>query len=232
MRLNFIMYIQHMTCLFHLYTIDKGLEITMSIASSGVTFPESCDEFIITPELIHQFFAAITSGDIHTVELILQTTDAHHLTQDLLEAENDEDGRYPLHTAAAFGQLAIAEMLIDHGAKQVPDVEDGEYPLHEAVSSDSYDIMRLLIDKGADVNAQNYSGDTALHWAVSGGDIDMIKILIHAGADPFISTEGSDPPIWSTTNTNIIHAMGYKTCGCRSCTLGQECEHDLYVVPV
>lgn len=171
-------------------------------------------------------------GDICTIESILQIASAHHLTQDLLEAENEEDGRYPLHTAAAFDQLAVAKVLLNHGATQVPDVEDGEYPLHEAVSSDAYDIVRLLIDKGADVNAQNYNGDTALHWAVSGGDIDMVKILIAAGADPFIATESSEPPIWSTTDTDMIHAMGYENCKCRSCTLRQECEHDLYVVPV
>ena len=75
----------------------------------------------------------------------------------------------PLHWAAYYGHLEIAEILISRGADL--DAEDPDYstPLYLAAEEGHPKVVEFLISKGAKVNVKNSRwGYTPLHRAVWG----------------------------------------------------------------
>ena len=85
-----------------------------------------------------------------------------------LEAKPDT-GFTPLHQAAAWSRVKIAELLLKKGAKvnSRTDGSRGSNPLHAAVIIErSYPMAKLLVDYGADLRARAGWGDTPLHTAL------------------------------------------------------------------
>jgi ankyrin repeat protein len=92
--------------------------------------------------------------------------------------------RYPLHLAAAFGNLATVETLLRHDARIGVTDEDGQSVLHAAVEgngSDAEAIVKRVLGLRADLEARNIWGQTPLHWA-AWHNAAMIPILLGAGA--------------------------------------------------
>lgn len=104
-----------------------------------------------------------------------------------------EDGRRPLHHAAASGFVGCVEALLSRGAE--PEARDraGRTPLHEAARAGHEDCARRIMDgykeygmyfgaagRRFDVNARDASGATPLHEA---RERRMIEILLREGAD-------------------------------------------------
>lgn len=94
-------------------------------------------------------------------------------TKSLLESEpdlvniKDDEGFLPLHWAARFNQLDVAEFLLQHGA-EVDSRESHEMTsLHIAASSLSEEVAELLIKYGANLNALDNNGDSVLDFAIS-----------------------------------------------------------------
>jgi hypothetical protein len=94
-------------------------------------------------------------------------------------------GRTPLLVAAADGQLAIAEQLLQAGARvDAPDAAAGWTPLHHASFRGRRDLVDLLLRSRADPSAPDARrGDTPLHVALAGGHGDVAERLADAGAD-------------------------------------------------
>ncbi|KYK55951.1 hypothetical protein DCS_07916 [Drechmeria coniospora] len=99
----------------------------------------------------------------------------------------DEDNdRYPLHTAAREGKVAKAEGLLktDPKLSQKRD-DDGRYAIHWAVSSNNLDIVVLLVNHPAfDPDVQDGSGWTPLMISASvpNGEA-VLKMLLQKGAN-------------------------------------------------
>jgi ankyrin repeat protein len=92
--------------------------------------------------------------------------------------------RYPLHLAAAVGNVGTVETLLRHDARIGVVDEDGQTVLHaamEAGATDAAAIVKRLLALRADLTAGNIWGQTPLHWA-AWHDADMIPILVEAGA--------------------------------------------------
>ena len=92
----------------------------------------------------------------------------------------------PLHWAAYYGHLEIAELLISRGADL--DAEDPAYstPLYLAAEEGHPKVVEFLISKGAEVNVKSsWSGYTPLHRAAWG----PVARRFGQGAETF----GADP---------------------------------------
>ncbi|KAM7448499.1 BRCA1-associated RING domain protein 1 [Porites harrisoni] len=71
----------------------------------------------------------------------------------------DHAGWTPLHEACNHGYLAIAELLLDHGAMiDIPGGFDHDMPLHDAVTNGRLEIARLLLSRGAPLDVRNKRG--------------------------------------------------------------------------
>lgn len=97
----------------------------------------------------------------------------------------DDEGRRPLHEAAAAGRLEMAKLLLKHGAiMDAPIAPFGHTALYLAVQGSHYEMTRFLCEKGARLRVQDsLSGEGLLHIAAGRGDMRMAGILIAAGAD-------------------------------------------------
>lgn len=86
-----------------------------------------------------------------------------------------------LFSAAFWGRLEIAEMLIKHGASVNATAGKGVTPLHEAANVGNVELVRLLLEHGADTNAKDDKGETPLDWAGYGDDPEVLALLREHG---------------------------------------------------
>jgi ankyrin repeat protein len=116
---------------------------------------------------------AALNGDLAKVKNLLVKDST------LVNAVNDQ-GRTPLHQAAARGHRELAAWLIQQGA----DVnrKDSSYqltPLHLAVWNDHLETARLLLKKGADLQAREKDNETALFYVKN--SLPLAKFLLARG---------------------------------------------------
>jgi ankyrin repeat protein len=110
--------------------------------------------------------------------------------------DRDEEGRTPLMTAAAFGSVEVAELLLVRGADaKARDTANGDTPLHFAALSGGVAVAKLLIAHGAEIGAGSAPAcATPLHYAAVFGQLRMIEFLVANGADPNVrDIEGMGP---------------------------------------
>ena len=96
----------------------------------------------------------------------------------------DVQERTPLHLAATYDHLDIAEVLLDEGADPRSVSNDGTTPLHEACLEGNTAIVSVLLEKSEDkfgreyarklLAAVNEDGDTPLHL---GKTQSMIRLV-------------------------------------------------------
>lgn len=105
---------------------------------------------------------------------------------------NEYEEESALHAAAQKDDVAIAKLLLKHGANiHAKSYESGWTPLHQAAAWGHIEIAQLLVEHGAKVNeqAQPISQDvyvtheTPLHVAANAQQIEMVTFLVKKGAD-------------------------------------------------
>lgn len=120
---------------------------------------------------------AVFFGHQETVEALLEAG------AEVNVATREEMKVTPLHSAAAARQVAIARVLIAHGAKvNAQQAESGFTPLHEAALNGDLEFAKLLLDHGANINAKMKDGKTPLAFAVARKRVEMESFLRERGA--------------------------------------------------
>ena len=130
---------------------------------------------------------------MNTKRLIVEAAAAGDVeaVRDLLEADpvlvntHSSDGWTPLHLAAHFGHLHVAEELLAHGADVDARASNhlGTTPLLWGVIGQDVALVTLLLDHGADVNEASTSGSTPLHKAAVLGNASLTRLLLVRGAN-------------------------------------------------
>nr|CAH7736018.1 unnamed protein product [Callosobruchus chinensis] len=121
--------------------------------------------------------------------------------QRLVTPENincrDAQGRNstPLHLAAGYNNVEVAEFLLEHGADVNAQDKGGLIPLHNASSYGHLDIAALLIKHNTVVNATDKWGFTPLHEAAQKGRTQLCALLLAHGADPFLKNQENQAPV-------------------------------------
>ena len=121
---------------------------------------------------------------------------------DLINAKAQNDYA-PLHSAAAAGQLAVAQFLLGNGAEvDLPGIA-GNRPLHYAAGAGHKAMVELLLAHGADVNARDGMGETPLHDAAKRGYRTVATTLLDNRADP------NAKDVWNLTPLHRASWAGY-----------------------
>jgi len=123
-------------------------------------------------------FEACAAGELERVERLV-AADSQSV------AAYSADGWTPLHLAAFFGHIRIAELLLANDADVAARSRNnnGNTPLHAALAGNHKMVAGLLIGRGGDVNATDAAGWRPLHLAAANNNLDAIKALVAQGAD-------------------------------------------------
>ncbi len=119
----------------------------------------------------------------------------------------------PLHVAAALGEAAIAELLIQHAAHVDALGHSGQTPLHVAAKEGRVAVADVLLRHGADVNAtckrtwddEYLESETPLHVAVAFLQPAMVRFLLsHGAASGLKDAHGCSP--WARAKARQFRA--------------------------
>lgn len=133
-------------------------------------------------------------------------------------------GATALHFAAARGETAMLELLLEHGAAVAARTTGGASPLSMACGAVQLDTAVLLVQHGA--LGEPSCGAAALHAAVSRDRPDVVLKLLRGGAAPSVaeSEDGATPLhlaaiVGSATIASVLlahgasHTVRYKDSG-------------------
>ncbi|XP_029953506.1 poly [ADP-ribose] polymerase tankyrase-2-like [Salarias fasciatus] len=117
----------------------------------------------------------------------------------------DTQGRHstPLHLAAGYNNLEVAEYLLQHGAEVNSQDKGGLIPLHNAASYGHVDVAALLIKYDACVNATDKWAFTPLHEAAQKGRTQLCALLLAHGADPALRNQEGQSPLDLVTADDV-----------------------------
>ena len=164
--------------------------------------------------------AGRAGADIHdwyTIAVAASRNETAQVQALLLEGGNDLDfidsdgGRTALDYAALFDNLAMAQLLLDHGAHIDARDSFGNIALHWAAERGSLDVMRLLIAKKTNVDFQNRQGITPIMVAAEHAQPASVRLLLESGADPRKQDyTGRDAFGWAAGKPNVLQALNAK----------------------
>jgi cytohesin len=145
------------------------------------------------PAVAQELEDAIDAGDLAQVQSILKKN-----PESVQHA--DEEGKTPLHHAAQYGRVSIAEALVNAGARLDATDSLGFTPLHEALYArmaasgalPNLDMIAWLIDHGADIDAADEDNRTPIFYAFDSAAARLL--LSHkARVDGRTREDGSTP---------------------------------------
>jgi ankyrin repeat protein len=139
-----------------------------------------------------------------------------HVAKLLLEYGGDVNAQTkslqwtPLLAAAHYGNLHIAQLLLDNGAKIDAMDSDGNTPLHHVSvyqfsEKACVSIAQLLLKCGGDVNTQIKEQGTPLHVASFHGKLTIAQLLLKHGAKVDTVDNAGETPLHYVSQAEYIH---------------------------
>lgn len=132
-------------------------------------------------------------------------------------------GLTPLHQAASTGGLAVAKLLIDHGA-DINARGDWGTILRTIVfrqGNSCVEMVKMLLKSGATLQPFSY-GNTELHVAALQGSTDLARVLVEGGADVNAVNEyGHTPLFYASRHGHRTTAEALIAVGARANTVGE-----------
>lgn len=137
------------------------------------------------------YYYAVVYGHIDCVRILLNGDDAE------ADTHGKDDDVNLLSLASHYGHVDIVLLLLERGAKQLPNT-NGEYPIHLAAGAGHAEVCRVLSERAADTidTPDKFNEWTPLFHAARNGRAAVIKILLTAGCNPRASDELGRMPIF------------------------------------
>ena len=154
------------------------------VGPHGLTYEESQD----TRRVVNPLHWAAITDDAEAVAKLVEGG----VPVDL----RDSEGRTALMVAAAFGNAAVAETLIAHGADpRAADGPHGNQPLHYAAVAGRTGVAEVLLAHDVAIDARGPQEETPLHYAALYGQRKMISWLFAHGADTDAADDNGVRPL-------------------------------------
>ncbi|KAF3153887.1 Transient receptor putative cation channel sub A member 1 [Orbilia oligospora] len=132
---------------------------------------------------------AATNGEVEVVRKLLDQSEASPTSL-------DEDGKTPLHHAAAGGHCGVIKILLERGNAQqryyidtIDNAKKGKVALYYSVSGGHGDATKLLIAERANLDVRNDYGKTLLHQLAESGNEMAVRFLFEQLRLPSIDLE-------------------------------------------
>ena len=113
-------------------------------------------------------------------EEVKETSLAYHQRR---MKEVDGPGWTDLHRAAARGDVAAVQKLLDQGVPVDVREQKGGTPLYEAARRGQLEVMKLLLENGANIDASGRNGHSPLSLAAEYKQVEAARLLLKLGAD-------------------------------------------------
>lgn len=138
---------------------------------------EEADELPSPPDLA----AIAASAQAERIHLLAATGDVTGiealLAQGLSLNTPDASGRTPLMYALEYGQLTIAEWVLERCAAVNHRTLDGSTALHYSAFRGTVAAVKLLLAAGASRTLIDSEGRTPLHWAAHNPNVEVLALL-------------------------------------------------------
>ncbi len=122
------------------------------------------------------FMLAARRDSINIAEYLMEQGVSMH-------ARADFNGMSVIHNAAAGGNTALMEMLLDDGFDIDDECSDGWTALHWAVLRGQVEAAELLLERGAYPDPSRRDGLTPLHETLRSWNPELAGLIMESGAD-------------------------------------------------
>jgi ankyrin repeat protein len=96
--------------------------------------------------------------------------------------QTDLSGSTPLHSAAWRGDLAMAALLVEQGARvNHADSRSGETPLHSAARGNQPGMVKYLLDHGANPGLRTHADSPQCNGIIYPAGVDALAIARQSG---------------------------------------------------
>lgn len=117
----------------------------------------------------HNIYTAAMAGNGEVLKQLIAAA------PESIEKIHPNYGRTPLEQALKVGQVAMAEILADHGAKIEP---------QSAAAMGKLEEVKALLDSDEKAAASSFGNYPLLTWAINGGQVEVVQLLLDRGANP------------------------------------------------
>eukprot|EP00727_Mastigamoeba_balamuthi_P010032 m51a1_g5651 putative ankyrin-3 isoform 2 (555) ;mRNA; r:867047-869116 len=147
------------------------------------------------------------------------TASTSKVSKEVLDEYNDaakriNNGSTALHIAAARGDAAACEQLIEQGANVNARRNDGSTPLHVAVAADKPEASKVLLSRGASSLAADARGVTPTAVAAASGKAPLIEVIASGtGSTPQAVDKAGRQELFAAITVGNVAAVDY-LCKC------------------
>ena len=121
-----------------------------------------------------------TAAEFGQVEVVTRLLEDSKLDVD---ATDEHTGSTALHQATRTDQLAVTQVLIDHGANWSRSDRVGRTALHYSMQGRGLRCLQSLLHQDADTSLRDLEGMTIWHMAAQEGNVQAVRMLLSGLVD-------------------------------------------------
>jgi hemoglobin len=195
-----------------LWAEQLAIDEALALIHSALVHSARCPELLQSPVLQSRFRR---SPSVHASILSLVSRSHRRYTLEQLRSnpslvhQRYRHGRSLLQDAAAAGDLAMVEILLDLGAGETADAERALYCVgNQCRAPGAADVVRLLLQRTSACidSAHGAKRCTALHMAARRGNVEVIEALLDSGAGIEARDSLGETPLRRAVNCGKVKA--------------------------